>query len=802
MLISFSWLKELLPNLPSPAKLSEVLLSAGLEVERVERLEPSFSGVRVGEVLNLDSHPREPSLYLVKVKLGTREELLVVCGASNLYPGALVPVALPGAKLSRGTIELREFAGIVSQGMLCSREELLLDPALLPQGEGGIAILPAGSPLGEDLAKLLELPDVLLEIKVTANRPDWLSLWGLAREISIFTGYPLSPLKDFDCTEGEQKVEDSLSLADEDISLCKRYIATLIEGVKVAESPLLIKTRLQKCGIRPINNIVDATNYVMLEVGQPLHAFDYHSLQDRKIIVRTASAGEKIVTLDGVERSLQEGMLLITDPSGPIAIAGVMGGLNSEVKEDTGKVVLESALFLPASVRRTSRLLGLKTEASSRFEKGITHFTVETGSERATRLIAFLSGGVICRGKLDVGERREGETITLRPERVNFILSLALSPVEIRSHLERLHFKTVDKGEGLQVEIPPWRTDIKEEADLIEDVARLVGYDAIPSRPLRGAARIGEEPCSRRKWRTWREYLIGAGLQEVLTPPLVPPQFQEFTFLEIKKRGLRLQNPLSPDRSALRLSMLPSLLQVISLNARRGNEVVGIFELGRIYISQGEEELPLEPEILGLAVPLKEEVNWQQERNVFDFFKLKGLLSGLLEAEPIQFVSLSLPHSLHPGRSAEIILRGQRVGIMGEASFELGKFFDLRMRVMLAEVFLSPFLSEKTSLFRPYSRYPQVKRDLAIVVDQQIPYAQVEERIRQVGGECLEKILFFDLYQGEQIPAGKKSLAFSLTFRHPERTLREEEVDELVQEIERKLEGELGGSLRKSLSFR
>ncbi len=802
MLIPFSWLKELLPDLPSPTDLSEVLLKAGLEVEKMEPLEARFSEVRVGEVLSLEPHTREPSLNLVGVRLTAGEELRVVCGASNLYPGALVPVALPGASLARGAIECKEFAGVVSEGMLCSREELLLDPALLPEGEGGIAILPSGSPCGEDLAKLLELPDVLLEVKVTANRPDWLSLLGLAREISVFTGYPLHPFKDLDCREGEQPVEGALALEIEDPSLCRRYLATLVEELQVGESPLRIKSRLQKCGIRPINNVVDATNYVMLEVGQPLHAFDYNSLKEGKIVVRRARPGEEILTLDGAERPLMEEMLLITDPAGPIGIAGIMGGLNSEVKEKTSAVVLESALFLPASIRRTSRLLGLRTEASNRFERGVTHFTVEMGSERATRLISSLSGGRILLGRLDAGKRREREIATLRPQRANFILSLSLSPEEIRSHLEKLHFKTCVQGEELKVEVPLWRNDIKEEVDLIEDVARLVGYDAIPSRPLRGATRIGEEPASRKKWRAWREYLIGAGLQEVLTSPLVSPQFHEFTFFAREKCGLRLQNPLSPDRSALRLSILPSLLQVVSLNLRRGNEFSGIFELGRIYLSRGEEELPFEPEILGLAVPLGETANWQRERSAFDFFKLKGILMGLMENEEIEFVPLSGPHSLHPGRSAEILLRGERVGLMGEASFETGKFFDLRMRVLLAEILLAPFLGEKASFFRPYSRYPQTKRDLAVVVDERIPYAQVEEIIKEAGGDCLERVLFFDLYQGEQIPAQKKSLAFSLTFRHPERTLREEEVDELVRAIERKLEGEVGGSLRKSLPLK
>lgn len=796
MIVPYSWLKEFLSDLPTPVELADLLLKAGLEVEEMNEIRANFQGVKTGQVISWEPHPGDSRLHIARVNVGDPQELSIVCGAKNVFPGAIVPVALPGSRLKDREIQIREFQGALSQGMLCSREELDLDLELLPEGEGGISILPPDTPIGADLAELLNLPDHLLDIKVTPNRPDWFSVYGLAREISVFTDQPLH-LGEF---PGEFSPEESSSYLDLEISdpdLCYFYLATLIFGISIKESPLWLKSRLWKSGVRPINNVVDATNYIMLQTGQPLHAFDYDDVAQGKIVVRRANPGETIITLDGKERALEREMLLIADPEKGIGIAGVMGGENSEVKETTTRVVLESAYFAPFSIRRTARKLGLRTEASLRFERGTNMEQVELGSRLATQLISYLSSGKILKGTIRKGAESRTNTVKITPQRVNFYLAANYSREKIISDLKRLHFKVKENGEDLEVEVPPFRNDVKEDADLIEDIARLNGYQNIPSTLPRGEPRKGQEPLWRIRWKESRSHFLHFGLQETITAPLVSPHLNEYAFLFSGREEVKILNPISQDRSVLRKSVLPSLISTYALNERVGKETLGFFELGKVYLKRGEKELPEEPRVLGVVLSSRKRRSWRGEEETLDFFSLKGLIENAFKEFPLEFVPDSCP-LLHPGRQAAIHLDGEKVGILGELAPQAAQFWDLKERVLVAEILFEAFLRKpEAPSFKPYPRFPQVRRDIAVIVDEEIPYSQLEEVIRQASGEYLERMEFFDLYQGSNIPSGKKSLAFTLIFRHPQRTLLEAEVNQFLQNVEEELALKLKAELRK-----
>lgn len=796
MIVPYSWLKDLFGWLPPVSDLEPLLLKAGLEVESINPVVPNFDGVLTGKVISWEVHPKDPRLHLAKVDIGDPHLLSIVCGAKNVFPGAIVPVAVPGTKLGGREIGIKEFQGERSMGMLCSREELGLERELLPSGEGGIAILPEDTPIGKDLGFLLDLPDQLLEIKVTPNRPDWYSILGLAREISVFTGEDL----DFSEFLGKFSNTSSSSIFDleiQDPDLCFLYIATLIFNVKIRESPLWVKSRLLKCGIRPINNVVDATNYVMLMTGQPLHAFDFENISQAKIVVRRAMPGETLTTLDGKQRALEPEMLLIADPEKAIGIAGVMGGENSEVNDGTTKVVLESAYFAPFSIRRTAKKLGLRTEASLRFERGTNQEQVELGSKLATQLISYLSGGEILKGEVRRGEVQKNLPVKISPERVNFYLSSNYSREKIVSDLKKLHFSVKDLGEDLEVEAPPFRTDVKEDADLIEDLARLNGYENIPSSLPRGEPRKGFQPLWRARYREIRPHFLNFGLQEVITAPLASPSFNRFGFLFPEVREVKIWNPISQDRSVLRTDLLPSLISAFAYNERVGKDPFGFFELGKIYLFRGDDELPEEPRVLGIILSERKARTWRGEEQTYDFFSLKGLLEVSFREFSLEFLpgGCSL---LHPGKQAEIYLNGNRVGIMGELSPETCEFWDLKSTVCVAEILFDPFLNKPDCpIFKPFPRFPPVKRDIAVVLDDEVPYLLVEGIIRETGGQFLEDIQFFDFYKGSNIPPGKKSLAFSLTFRHPQRTLLDSEVNQYLEKIEFELSSKLSAELRK-----
>jgi phenylalanyl-tRNA synthetase beta chain len=795
MRIPCSWLREINGVLPNPGELIELLLMAGLEVEESVTLSSGFHKVVSARVISVGPRLGEGHNQVAVADGGPLGSFRLVCGAPNLVADEVVALALPGARLPQKIIEVREFQGMISEGMLCSRAELGLEKDLLPLGEDGIAILPQETPLGVELNDLLGLPDTVLDVKVTANRPDWNSVFGLAREIASFTGEPLLTLADFPFQEDPAPASSLVDVEIQDATLCSRYIATVICDLMIRPSPLWLASRLWKCGMRPISNVVDATNYIMLETGQPLHGFDLDQVAEQRIIVRRAHHGETLVTLDGINRSLDESMLLIADPAKPIGIAGVMGGLDSEVTGQTRRLVLESAQFLSASIRRTGRSLGLRSEASQRFERGVSHYTVEQGSARATRLLAHLGRGRVLTGSVDRGEKTVLQRLCLRPERVNQVLAMDLSAKEIRTRLRQLGFAA--EGESsLEVVVPPWRQDVREEVDLVEDIARVLGYDRIPVHMLCGSLRLGQEPTWRRKWPEWRSFLLNRGLNEIVTAPLVPPGWAAWTFLYAGHTPIMLRNPLSPERSTLRLSIVPSLLQVLAQNQHRGHRIYGCFELAKTYLWRGEHELPEEPRLLGIALPSSIRRDWQKHEEEVSFFQLKGWLEALFVGESLQFLSIPHQHSLNPGRSTAVFREGLLVGVLGEISPALRKSFDLHERILVAEVAVESFLGLHMPCFRPYSRFPSAERDLAVVVPDGSLYAQWEEILRRESGPLLEQLTFFDRYQGEPLPPGTVSLAFSLRFRHMERTLTETEIQAILDRIEHAL-AERGAVLRR-----
>ncbi|MCX5970769.1 MAG: phenylalanine--tRNA ligase subunit beta [Coprothermobacterota bacterium] len=801
MKIPYSWLEEINGRLPAPGELADLLLRAGLEVEETLPLVCPFSNVVTARIIAMETIPDDPHNLLVRVEAGPLGFYQVVSGAPNLAVGLVTPLALPGAILPGKAIERRSFSGAESEGMLCSRAELGLEKELLPVGEEGVVSLPEESPLGADLGGLLGLPDTLFTIKVTANRPDWNSVLGLAREIAVFTGEPLRPLLEFQGTDSPTLASTLVAVEVEDPLLCLRYLATVICDTQIKPSPLWLASRLWKSGMRPISNVVDVTNYVMLEVGQPLHPFDLDQVAERRIVVRQARPEETLVTLDGTNRTLAGSVLLITDPQKGLGIAGVMGGLNSEMTPATRSLVLESAYFQSASIRRTSRLLGLKTEASERFVRGVSHHSVEEGSRRATAMLASLAGGRVLAGRVDCGRPPPPKRLRIRPERTNQILATDLSREEIFNSLNRLGLSP--QGETIfEVESPPWRQDLHEEVDLIEDIARLIGYDRVPHRMLAGPLRRGTDPSWRRKWPEWRTFLLGQGLTEVVTAPLVPPEWNTFTFLEVDqpftslegKRPMVLRNPISPERSALRLSLLPSLLQVVAANQNRGHPLFGCVELGKAYRWRGEEELPDEPRLLALAVAVRQEMDWQGGTREMNLFRLKGWLEILFHKE-LRFQPIPYEHDLHPGRSAALFHEDRLVGVFGEIGPALGKRFALKEGILLAEIAIESFLGQAVPRFQSFSRFPAADRDVALVVSTDAPYSRWERVIREAGGPLLKQVTFFDRYQGENIRPGTVSLAFSLRFLHSERTLTEAEVSQAMASIERSLE-EHGAVLR------
>ncbi len=765
MRVSLRWIAEHveLPEDLGLPELAERLTLAGLEVEDMVTL--SAEGAVVGQVLAVEPHPSAQSLHVCQVQTGGTV-YTTVCGAPNVLPGLLVPYALPGARLPKGVVvQDTNIRGVRSSGMILSREELGLEDK-----SGGIWALPSDTPLGADLAAVLELPDTVLHLKITSNRPDLLGIYGLAREFSALFQGPLRELG-LDFPEEEPTAADLTSVEVETGEDCPRYVARVIRDVGVRPSPLLVAGRLLKCGIRPISLAVDLTNYVMLELGHPLHAFDYGKLEGRRIVVRRARVGERIRTLDGVERPLTPEILVIADAKRPVAVAGIMGGEETEVGEETKVVVLEAAAFAPSRVRRGSRVLGLHTEASLRFERGLSPEGVDLASRRFCALLTQFGGGRVAKGAVDVYLRPQPRrTVLLRKHRVAGFLGVQVPEDQVVSGLSRQGLKLVDQREAWNVEIPPFRLDLVREEDLLEEVARIWGYDRIPETEPLVPPRVGEKDAEEDFADRVRKILAALGLHEVYTFPLVPASEAE----------ILLRNPMAQGQEGLRKSLLPGLLSAVATNLSAQAAGLALFEVGKVFFLRDGREV--EEYRVGLVLVGRPPLPLSGKEE-YGPLELKGLLEALLSAlrvEDWRLGQCDFPQ-LHPFRRAALLLDGEPVGIFGEVRPEL---LDLpgKPRVFFAEVRLAPlWAAAQGPRYQPLPRFPASKRDLSLLVPEELPEAEIRARV--LAEPLVESAFLYDRYQGPGIPAGRVSLTYELTFRHPERTLAAEEVEAAVHRI-------------------
>ncbi len=797
MNVTLNWLKAYIDFEFSPSELADRLTMLGVEVESVKHLGAELEGVIVGSVTSIRPHPNADKLVLCQVDTGGTEELQIVCGAPNVGEGMLAPVATIGATLPVGlTIKRAKLRGETSQGMLCSEKELgLSDDA------AGLMELPTDIPLGTPLSEALGLDDVVFELEITPNRPDCLSLIGVAREIRAETGNLLK-LPTVNLKESGINVRDLTSVTIDAPDLCPRYAARVIQGIKVTESPAWLRQQLESVGIGAINNIVDVTNFVLMEYGQPLHAFDYHKLTENRIVVRRAMDGEQITTLDEVERELTPDMLVIADAEKPVALAGIMGGYDSEITETTCDVLLESAYFNPSSIRATAKALGISTEASYRFERGADPGAVLAALDRAAQLIAELAGGTVCEDIVDVYPGQQPLTeIQLRPDRVNFVLGTTLEAAEMAQILNRLGFDVDATGEVYQVAVPTFRSDVTREIDLIEEIARVYGYDNIPTTLPKGDISVPTPNPKTEVRRRIKHFLLAAGMMEAVNYSFCDPNCFDKIRLNADdplRNTLQLRNPLSPEMSVLRTTLTPGLLENAQHNRNHQIDTIALFEIGNVFVHDGKEK---EPErVTGvLAGQIGEGVYSDPYRHP-DFFDIKGLVEGMLEVCGVADWTLQKTDAptFHPGRNAEVLLGDRRIGVFGEVHPEVLENYDLPYKAYLFEFDLEGLTDAATfaKRFEPISIYPKVARDLAIVVDKEILSDMPTELIYTTGGDSVDSVRLFDVYEGEQVPEGKKSLAYTITYHSATETLTDKAVNALHDEVVKRLNWELGAELR------
>ena len=797
MNVTLNWLKAYIDFEFSPSELADRLTMLGVEVESVKHLGTELDGVIVGSVTSIRPHPNADKLVLCQVDTGETEELQIVCGAPNAREGMLAPVATIGATLPVGlTIKRAKLRGETSQGMLCSEKELGLSG-----DAAGLMELSTDIPLGTPLSEALGLDDVVFELEITPNRPDCLSLIGVAREIRAETGNPLK-LPTVDPQENGINLQDLTSVTIDAPDLCPRYAARVIQGVKVAESPAWLQQRLESVGIGVINNIVDVTNFVLMEYGQPLHAFDYHKLAENRIVVRRARDNEQITTLDEVARELTSDMLVIADAEKPVALAGIMGGYDSEITETTCDVLLESAYFNPLSIRATAKALGISTEASYRFERGADPGAVLAALDRAAQLIAELTGGTICDGIVDVYPGQQSLTeIQLRPERVNFVLGTTIETAEMVQILDRLGFDVDITGKVYQVVVPTFRSDVTREIDLIEEIARVYGYDNIPTTLPKGDIPVPAPTPKTEARRRIKHFLLAAGMMEAVNYSFCDPNCFDKIRLNADdplRNTLQLRNPLSPEMSVLRTTLTPGLLENAQHNRNHQIDTIALFEIGGVFVHDGKEK---EPErVTGvLAGQIGEGVYSDPYRHP-DFFDIKGLVEGMLEVCGVVDWTLQKTDAptFHPGRNAEVLLGNRRIGVFGEVHPEVLENYDLPYKAYLFEFDLEGLADAATfaKRFEPISIYPKVARDLAIVVDKETLSDMPTELIYTTGGDSVDSVRLFDVYEGEQVPEGKKSLAYTITYHSATETLTDKAVNTLHDEVVKCLNRELGAELR------
>ncbi len=794
MKVPMSWFNDYTDiNGITPKEYNEALTMTGSKVETIENMGKDIQNVVTGKILEITEHPDSDHMVICRVDV-VDEVLQIVTGAPNVKVGQIVPVAKHDSYLP-GNIHIKtgKLRGVESCGMLCSHEELGLTEADLSwEPEYGILILPEGTPVGEDIKKIFNLDEEVVEFEITSNRPDCFSVIGLARETAATFGRPFSVKKPI-FSENSENIANTISVTVENPDKCLRYCAKMIKNVKIGPSPDWMAHRLKAAGIRPINNIVDITNYILLEYGQPMHAFDLRHLDGGKITVRTASDGEVIKTLDEQDRTLNSDDLVIADANKAVAIAGVMGGFDSEIKDDTTTVIFESATFDAVSVRLTAQKCGLRTEASSRYEKGLDANNTVPALNRACSLVEELGCGEIVGGMLDVcGNIKQPPVLDFRPEKINAFLGIDISTEEMAGYLRTIEFD-VDL-DNMTVTPPSFRPDIEAEADVAEEVARFYGYNKIPTTLISGESTKGFYSPKQIFRKDLQTALTAQGLNEIFTFTFTgADEFDKLNLPEDSafRNAVKIRNPLGEDTSIMRTTMLASMLRTMAYNYNRKNESASLFEISKVYIPTEAGKLPNEPEKLSVGMYGK----------AIDFFNIKGVLEAAfdcLNLKGITWKQLTDCPSLHPGRSAALYKGEEKIGIVGEVHPTVRKNFGIDIPCYIAEIDIAALASciDSNIKYKALPKFPAAERDIAVLVDKTVAVGDLEATMIKASGALLESIRLFDVYEGDRIPEDKKSVAFAISFRAPDRSLTNEDVNKIFNKIVKDLQYKNNAQLR------
>ncbi len=794
-----SWLKDFVDIDCSVSELEEKLFSCGFEVEEIIEIGKNINKIVTCKILSIEKHPNADKLSVTKVDAGKYGQLQIVTSAKNIFVGAVVPVAVDGATLVSGDrIFNGELRGVPSQGMFCSGEELGINDDWYPGASvNGILILQEDLPLGEEVKELLQINDFIFDINVTANRSDCQSILGIAREVAAVLNKPLKMPDLTYKTVDEISTKKTVNVSVEATDLCPRYISHLVTDIKIEESPLWLKRRLFLMGIRSINNIVDVTNYVLNEIGQPMHAFDLNDLGDKSLIIRRANDGEKIITLDEKEFILNSNNLVICDKEKPVCLAGVMGGLNSGIKDNTTNVLFESATFKRDNVRKTSRQLGQRSDSSARFEKGVDLYSVEIGMKRALSLIDKLNCGKIACDCFDIcSSDLTNKVISTTISRVNGVLGIEVPSKIINKILTSLGFGVDINGDQLIVKVPLYREDMEDYPDIAEEVIREYGYAHInPTLLKTSCITNGGLTNEQIQESALKDLLVSYGFNEIITYSFVSEkEYELFGLNEIREnKAIKILNPISEELAVMRNSLIPSIVKAVSYNLNRKNLSGRLFELAKVYQPESLplKKLPNESQRLSLALFGEDE----------NYFTLKGVVEGILNSfcygRNISYKATSTSY-IHPTRGADLVIEGKIVGVFGQLHPLLADKLGIDKPVYIAEINMDTLktLYNNKIVFKAISKFPPIERDIALLVDKNLPSQNIVDCIKEAGGQFLKKVSLFDVYEGSQVEQGKKSIAYNLIFVSDERTLLVEEIDNIIQNVLKALRDKLNAVLR------
>lgn len=801
MLVPIKWLENYVDiSGISLKEIEECLILTGSNVETVDEVLEGIKKVVVGKIEKIERHPDADKLIVLQINVGEEEAIQIVTGATNCFEGAYIPVALHKSKIAGDvTIKKGKLRGVASNGMLCSLQELGFDKKVIAKEfEDGILILDNSDDslvLGQPLQEVANFGDHVIEFEITPNRPDCLSMIGMARETAATFNrdlkWPAMAIQ-----KEEDSIDNYVKIEIEAPELCQRYAAKMIKDVKIGSSPLWMQSALMKAGMRPISNIVDITNYVMLEMGHPIHAFDLDCIEEKTIVVRRATKEEIIKTLDQQDREMAEDMLMIADPKKAVAIAGVMGGANSDIHDGTKNILIEVANFNKSSIRKTSKELGLRSEASSRFEKGVSTYTTEMVLNRVCHLAELIGVGTIVGGIVDnYPGKYQPITIDVSVNKINKFIGISLDADKMAGLLNSLEIKTTLDGDKITCEIPECRMDLLKPIDIVEEVARLYGYDKIPVTIPKGAE-WGAKTNGQLIEDTVRETLLSCGVNEITTYSFVSPTAVDMINLpesSILRNQVRLMNPLGEEYSAMRTTLVPNLLEVIARNVNRSIDVVKAFEIGNTFLpkSMPVKELPIEKKVMVMGLVGKKE----------DFFSLKGNVTAVLDKLGIvgySFLTEKNHKTYHPGRCATIIWNDHIIGTMGEVHPSVRENYSIKERAFVAELDFNLMLqlTRTDKLFKAIPKFPAMTRDIALLVKDEVTAGDIESIIRTNGGGLLESVKLFDIYKGKQIEEGYKSMAYAMVFRHADKTLTDEEVNKVYNKMLETLQAEVKAELR------